>query len=239
MTLTYSIPEIKQDIPLSRYIEIVDVYTKAEEEEIDVDRDVLVSKCLGIDLQYINKIPLKDYSDTIKNIGSILNEEPELCLTFNHKGVKYGFINDLENISTGEYAALDVYFRDIQKNAFNIINVLYRPIVKEKFYKSIFSKEKKGKYDIKDYDPDNDVSVFEDVPANIFDGAMVFFYSLGNELVNATLKYTAVEMEKMTKKAEYSGRSGDGIKHLTHTLQQSESILMKSNTNLSIKYCLD
>ena len=46
-------------------------------------------------------------------------------------------------MTAGEYGALDELVKDTDKNAYRILNVLYRPIIKEKFYKSWFNRPKR------------------------------------------------------------------------------------------------
>ena len=117
--------------------------------------------------------------------------------------------------------------------------MLYRPIVKEKTFKSWFSKDKINKYSIKNYNPDYDLELLKGLPCDIFDSSLVFFYRLRTTLQAVILKSTAVEVENMTKEVQTLVRNGDGIKPLIHTLLQSAFDLKKSTPNLLIKYSLD
>lgn len=239
MQLTYSIPESKKDITVNQYLKIQQLYKQAEELEIDVDEKQLISICINKPVAIVDKIPFEHYNQAIKVIAQALNKETTLHLTFDLKGVKYGFINDLENMSAGEYAALDQLLKDTDKNACDILNVLYRPIVKEKFYKSWFNKKERGRYVIEPYNSNNDVSVFQDAPFEVYESALVFFYNLGKELIKGIQNFMKVELESMTKEQRDLAKNGDGFKHLTLTLHQSVLELKKSNINLSTKYYLD
>lgn len=239
MNLTYTIPETKKDITVKQYLKISKLYKDAEAVENEVDEKELISVCLNIPVALVNKLPFEHYNQVVKVVSEALNKDSVLHLTFDLKGVKYGFINDLENMTAGEYAKLDEFIKDSDKNAYNILNVLYRPIIKEKFYKTWFNKKDRGRYLIEPYKFDNDVSVFESAPFEIYESALVFFYNLGKDLVNATQNYMREVEQAQTIEVLDSDRNGAGIKHLTHTLQQSVSNLNKSNIKQSIKYYLD
>lgn len=239
MKLTYTVPESKKDLTNEQYIAISKLRDEAVLNETEIDNDDVLSICLGIPKVFVDKLPLKEKQRVKCIIDDVLKEEVGLYLTFEFKGVKYGFINDLENISGGEFAALENLSQDINKNYCEILNVLYRPIVKEKTFKSWFSRKENKKYNIVTYNAENSAKHFKDLPCIYLEGGLGFFYNLGNDLLNATLKYTAEGLGKQTREAQRLGKNGDGIKHLIHTLKQNELTLMKSNTLTSIKYYLD
>ena len=239
MQLTYTLPESKKDITVKQYLKISKLYKDAEELEVEVDEKELIGACLNLPVNLVNKMPFEHYNQAVKVIANALNTESTLHLTFGLEGIKYGFINDLENMTAGEYGVLDQLLKDSDKNAYQILNVLYRPLTKEKFYKSWFNKKERGRYTIQPYDKDNDVSVFENAPFEIYESALVFFYNLGKELTNATQNYMKEAEQVQMIEQLGSAENGDGFKRLIHSLQQSVLTLKKSNINLSIKYYLD
>ena len=239
MNLTYTIPETKKDITVERFLSISRLYKLAEERESEVTEIQLLSECLNIPISLVDKIPFKEYQHALKVVTEALNKESTLHLTFDLNGVKYGFIPDIENMSTGEYGALDKLLSDADNNAYKILNILYRPIVKEKFYKSLFSKNKKGTYKIQAYNHKNNTDIFKDAPYEIYESALLFFLNLGKELVNATQSYMSQVEQVQTIEQLDSVKNGDGIRRMILTLQQSVSELRKFNTSLSIKYYLD
>ena len=239
MKLTYTIPESKKDLTTEQYISISKLRDEAVSNETEIDNNEVMAICLGIPKLFVDKLPLKEYQRINSIISDVLKEETDLYLTFEFEGVKYGFINDLENISGGEYAALENLLQDVNKNYCGILNVLYRPIVKEKNFKSWFSRKDNKKYNIVAYNSERDSKHFKKLPCVYLEGGLGFFYNLGNDLLSATLKYTAAELEKQTKEAQLLEKNGVGFKHLIRTLMQNELILMKSNTSTLIKYCLD
>ena len=238
MQLTYSLPQSKQDITVKKYLEVSKLYKQAELNETTIDEDELLSVILEVPKKLLNKLPIDDYREALQCVAECLNANSVMHLTFELNGVKYGFIPNLEEITAGEYSAIDIFLRDTDANAYKLLNVLYRPIVKEKFYNSLFSKSKEGKYSIDPYNSDNDCSVFENAPYEIYESALVFFYNLGKDLANVTLK-SMREMEQQTNEQQDLGRSGDGIKRMILMLKQSVLELTKFNTSLSIKYSND
>ena len=239
MNLTYTIPETKKDITVERFLSISRLYKLAEDRESEVTEIQLLSECLNIPISLVDKLPFKEYQHALKVVTEALNTESTLHLTFDLNGVKYGFIPDIENMSTGEYGTLDKLLGDADANAYSILNVLYRPVIKEKFYKSLFSKNKKGTYKIQAYNHKNNTDIFKDAPYEIYESALLFFLNLGSELVNDTQNFMSQAEQVQTIEQLGSQKNGDGIRRMIHTLQQNVSELKKFNTSLSIKYYLD
>ena len=239
MKLEYTIPESKKDISLKKYLRIQELTRLAEENEKLPDERQIVSVCLGIPVDKVERIPFDEYKEIIEGIEKTLRSESVLHLTFELKGVKYGFINDLENMTAGEYAHLEQLIKEPEKNAYSILNVLYRPVVKEKKYRAWFSKRVEEKYLIEPYDKGRDVMMFEDAPYEMYEGALVFFYNLSKELVSATLKF--MKQEDQVQMIEHLDlvKNGDGIKRSIRMLVQSESELRRFKIKQSIKYYLD
>ena len=238
MQINYSVPVTKNDLTVDQYLRISKLHKEAETNESDIDQDKLLSIALNLSEKVLAQLPIEDYKEALRCVAECLNKDSVLHLTFHFNGVKYGFIPKLEDITAGEYSAIDTFLKDADKNACKLLNVLYRPIKKETFYKSLFSKKKEGKYTIQPYNKDNDTSVFYTAPYEIYESALVFFFNLGKDLSNAILKCTK-EMEQQMIGQQGLVKNGDGIKRLTHTLQQNVSELNRYNTNLSIKYCKD
>tara|TARA_R110002051_G_scaffold26629_1_gene64295 strand:+ start:150 stop:869 length:720 start_codon:yes stop_codon:yes gene_type:complete len=239
MKLKYTIPETKADITVKTYLKIRKLYKNAELMEIDVDEKELVSVVLDVPLELINKIPQKEYNEALNNITNALNQDAKLYLTFNLKGVKYGFLNDMDNMSTAEYSALDGFSKDVDANCYSILNALYRPVINERFYKSWFGKSKKGKYTIESYSHNNDITIFKDAPYEIYESALVFFFNLGKDLVNSTQNYMSQAEQRQTIEVSDLPINGDGIRRMIHLLKQSALELTKSESTLLVEYSKD
>ena len=259
MNLSYKIPESKRDITVYQFIAIEKLKDFARENDTNINNDELLSACLSIPLEYVSKLPKADYDEALEGVRKALKDESKMYLTFDYNGVKYGFIPDLENITIGEYSALEKLMVKADENANEILNVLYRPITKEKFYTRFvarakhdikhgkedrlkrgekYCKEKQGKYLVEAWDAERHNTDFSGLTCEILESSLVFFYSLGNALLVSILKYTAEAVEGM-KEAQDLGKNGDGIRRLIHTLRQKELIPTTYTKKLQVKYFLD
>jgi hypothetical protein len=89
-----------------------------------------VSIFLGLTNKETARLPLKVLNKAIEHIKNILSESPELQPTFEYKGIKYGFVPNLDDLTTGEFIDIEAYQKE-PKDTFKVLSVLYRPITKE------------------------------------------------------------------------------------------------------------
>tara|TARA_R110000803_G_scaffold61223_2_gene120988 strand:+ start:1663 stop:2328 length:666 start_codon:yes stop_codon:yes gene_type:complete len=209
-----TIPENLNEITIKQYNE----FTKQTK---DVDNEEFVSRKM-VEVfcnvkQDITKVSLSKFQDAIEILSKAFTEKQTFTPTFELDGVTYGFIPKLEDISLGEFIDLNKYLGD--ENAFaEAMSVMYRPVT-----------EKSRKlYNIQEYEADQEaIDVMLNAPFGIFQGAMVFFYTLGNDLLKATLPSLEVAMETTLQQQDNSGLNGDGIKASMHLLTETLQSLMK------------
>jgi hypothetical protein len=147
-------------------------------------------------------IKYKSVQVIVEHLNKVFSVKTDLKNTFKLKGVEYGFIPVLDDMSLGEYIDLDNYIGDWD-NMHKAMNVLFRPI-----------ENKRGvKYNVIEYGKQDNSQVLKDMPLDIVLGAMVFFYHLNNELLTITLSYLEEEMhQEMTlEQRQTLERSGLGI----------------------------
>jgi heme/copper-type cytochrome/quinol oxidase subunit 1 len=113
-------------------------------------------------------------------------------------GVEYGFIPNLDDMSVGEFIDIETYTKETH-DLWKVMSVLYRPVTHS---------GQNGRYEVAPYSA-NLVSGFKDLDCNTAFGAMVFFWSLGIDLLNSIQKYLEVEMEPQMKTA--LPKNGDGL----------------------------
>ncbi len=144
--------------------------------------------------------------ELIVHFTEIFKEKPKFKPTFKIGDIEFGFIPNLENITFGEYVDLENYlskWEDYHK----AMAVMYRPI----------TIRKGEKYEIMDY---TGAAAFSEgmkfAPMDVAISSSVFFWSLGSELLSATLDYLTSEIKTNEKE----------ILTLAHELSLANSILI-------------
>lgn len=201
MKVDIYIPEKLSDITLEQYQK----FTKLNTEE-NQNSSFLLHKMVEIfcklDLKNIARIKYQYVNSIVSDLNEIFNTKTKLIPTFTLKGVKYGFIPKLDDITLGEYIDLDNYLSDWD-TMHKAMAVLYRPI----------TLQKGDRYQIEEYTAKDDTDKFKDMPLDVVMGSLVFFWSLSSELLQITLKYLAKEMGEnlTTQQRQLLEESGDGI----------------------------
>lgn len=165
----------------------------------------LVSIFCNIQLDEVLKIPLKQFHEIIDTISKVLEEQPKHVQRFTMNGVEYGFIPNIDEITTAEYIDLDNY---IEADALKAMMVMYRPI-----------ERKQGKlYNIKEYNGTYGFEIMNDAPMSALVGAKVFFWNLGTDLKNYIPHY----LNKVTTEKDKAilVKNGVGISQLTQLLEE-------------------
>ena len=205
MKVEINVPDSLSEITLGQYQKFVKLYSG------EVTEDFLALKMLeifcGVKLNDAYQMRFKDVDGIVELLSTILNDKPKLVQRFKLKGVEYGFIPNLDDMSFGEYVDLDTYIGDWQE-IHRAMAVLYRPI-----------KEKHGeRYNIVPYEV-VDAEVYKDMPLDAAISSVLFFYRLGIDLSRAMTNY--LEEGKESRLVQYlnSEKSGDGISQYTHLLK--------------------
>lgn len=212
MKLNVTIPESLEEIKLKDYIKIVNLLSNSDDEHELVVKIKLASLVTGLSLEDIVKIPANELNDIFEHIISILNKTPKFEQIIKVDGIEYGFIPDMESLSTAEYLDLSLYFgNDIAKTT----AILYRPI-KQKV---------KRLYSIQDYKGIKDIEVYDNFPASAYVSCMVFFYDLMNDLLKTIPQYLE---ENLTEEQKATlEKNGAGILHLTNLLEEIDLNTLK------------
>lgn len=157
----------------------------------------------GTDRDIIDKFRLKDLEAVYSTLLKLSNSEGAFHKFVNIEGVKYGFHTNLSEITTGEFADLDTFCKDLNENLHLIMSILYRPVTYEKH----------GKYKVEEYgkNVEQRAELFKNkMPANVVNGALVFFWNIGKDyLKNLTASLVG---ERQTKSKSDSLKNGVGIK---------------------------
>ena len=177
MKLQITIPTSLEEITLEKYQKFLSIAKDNPDGEFLQHK--MVEIFCGIDLKNAAKISYKDVNEITTNLSNLFNQKYELKRTFKLGNTEFGFINNLDEITLGEYTDLDKYISnwDLMHNA---MAVLYRPI----------TKKLKDKYQIEEYNGSYTYcDAMKFAPVDVVLGAVVFFYNLGNELLKSTIHY--------------------------------------------------
>lgn len=200
MKVEIRIPSSLDEITLEQYQKFVKVNTEENQDSAFLMHKTVEIFC-NLELKDIAKIKYKYVREILDDINKLFEPKQELIPTFTMGGVEYGFIPALDDMSLGEYIDLDEFFTD-WNTMDKAMGVLYRPI-----------KLKKGdRYQIEEYDGLK--ANMKQMPVSVVLGAMVFFYSLNNELLRTTLNYLQEELQEgeNIQLLQTLEKSGDGIK---------------------------
>ena len=226
-TIELEVPTTLADIKLwqyQKYMKVVDAHKDAEQtEELNNFLNMkLVEIFCNVSLKDVSKISVRGYKRILDILNKAFEEKPKLVQRFDLEGVDMGFIPKLDDISLGEYIDIENNLSDWQK-IHKAMAVLYRPV----------NFKLGNKYDIAPYEINEEIQeVMKEMPMNVVLSSMVFFYSLGTELLLAIPKYLEKNLtkENMQQLEQYLEKNGDGInqsmlslKGMSRTLKRLQS----------------
>lgn len=196
MELQVVVPTSLSEITLEQYQR----FARLEGDEEFLTKKMLEIFC-SVPIEQLPNVRFKDVSNVFRHINAMMQEKPSLKNIFSIKGVEFGFIPSLEEITYGEFVDLDSYLTDVQ-NLHKTMAVLYRPITgKVARHYLIEEYESATKY----------CDTMKSAPMNVVMGAVLFFWTLGRELLTATLNSLEMEDKKITLQNLNSISDGDGI----------------------------
>ena len=214
MRVEINVPDTLNEITLQQYQKFEKLNTKENEGSTFLLQKMVEIFC-NLDLKDVAEIKYKSVQEIVIHLNSIFDAKHSLIPTFNLRGVEYGFIPVLDDMTLGEYVDLDENLGD-WKSMHKAMSVLYRPVTFKKGHK----------YNIEPYKGVNDI--MKDAPLDVVFAAMVFFWNLNNELVQTILNYLPKEMEKLTtQQKERLEASGVGINQSMVLLKEMLPSLMK------------
>lgn len=211
MRVEIEVPTSLEDITLEQYQKFSKINTEDNKDSTFLLHKTVEIFC-GLDLKDTLKIKYSSVSDIIERLNKVFENTPELTRTFTFKGVEYGFIPNLDDMTLGEYVDLDETYGDWD-SMHKAMSILYRPI----------TNKSRGRYLIEDYEGTKNAESFKKLPLNIVFGTTVFFYSLSNELLKTTLSYLKKELpESLTSQERLSlEESMDSINQYMVSLKET------------------
>lgn len=157
-----------------------------------------ISICSGQSVEKLRGMPQKLIEAASAHLDNLLTQE-----TARHEkvvemdGKRFGFIPNWDEFTAGEWIDMENHLEDFWKNAHKITALLYREV----------TYELGDKYEIKKYTAKEDASIFEEMPADLVSGMLLFFWTSRNQLLH-DMQFSLLEV---ADKAIQSVKNGDGI----------------------------
>jgi hypothetical protein len=211
MELKVVVPTSLSEITLDQYQRFV---------RLEGDEEFLTHKMLeifcSVPLAQLPNVKFKSLAGVVNRLNGMFNEKPSLKQKFTIGKQTFGFVPNLEDITFGEYVDLDNYMSstaDLHKT----MAVLYRPVTNEL-----------GKrYDIEPYESaERYCETMKQAPMDVVLGATLFFYRLGNDLLNATTR-SLENPQTNTLLSRSLEENGDGILRFITSLKATSEPLKK------------
>jgi hypothetical protein len=213
MKVELIVPNNLNEVTLGQYQEYMKV---ADLPEMEMAIRMVEIFC-GLNREQVRSLKATDISDIANVIATMFENTPSLIHRFKMKGVEYGFIPSLDEMSFGEYIDLDTYIGDWD-NMEKAMGVLYRPVT-----------SKYGeKYVIEDYEA-KDAAPMKDMPMDAVLGSILFFYRLGKDLSRIILTYSQNKKEANLQRFLNSEENGVGTVASMHSLNR-----MLGDLNISL-----
>ena len=198
-----TIPTHLSEVPLYKMVE----YNSLPHLEENERAIKAVSIFLGLTNKETARLPLKVLNKAIEHIKNILSESPELQPTFEYKGIKYGFVPNLDDLTTGEFIDIETYQKE-PKDTYKVLSVLYRPITKEGQGNRYLIAPYKGEIN----------EAFREMPSDVAFGALLFFWRLEIDLLTYTLK--SLDKKTVEQMKASLQKNGVGWGSYTYSLQE-------------------
>ena len=210
MKVQIQVPSSLSEITLEQYQKFAEINTDDNQDSSFLMHKTVEIFC-NLNLKDIAKIKYIYVQEILSDINNLFDKKQDLIPKFKHKGVTYGFIPVLDDMTLGEYVDLDENFTNWE-TMHKAMAVLYRPI----------TLDKGSRYQIEEYDGLDNADVMKGIPLDVVMGCMFFFYNLNNELLKTTLNYLSQEVPKelTTEQLQTLARNGDGINQSMESLKE-------------------
>ena len=219
MKVEIQIPSSLSEITLEQYQKFARLNTQENQDSSFLMHKTVEVFC-NLNLKDIAKVKYIYVQEILNDINKLFESKQDLIPTFKMKGVEYGFVPVLDDMTLGEYIDLDENFTDWDM-MHKAMAVLYRPITLQKV----------DRYQIKEYEGLEKADLMKQMPLSVVMGCMFFFYNLNNELLKTTLNYLKQEIprELTTEQLQTLAKSGGGINHSMDSLKE-----MLDDLNISL-----
>jgi hypothetical protein len=206
------------DIELQQWFELKE-YLESEPDDSKIAFQMLNILCEISPLES-RRMQVDELDKVISQLNDIVQQKPNFAPIFTHKGIEYGFIPNLDEVTAGEFVDLQKYETDFHTkgiNLYKIMSVLYRPVIDKASF---------DHYKIQPYDGRLN-EAFRTMPIDVALGGHLFFCDLGNDLLTYIQKSLVPRRTEKVNKIQtklagalktifkVSTKSGDGLDGLS------------------------
>ena len=176
-----TIPNEWSDITIGIYQE----YVKIQESKASEKNKVIRSLALLCNTSpfVVKKMAYTDLLEIMNIIKGMIDTEPkeeDFVKVFTFSDIEFGFVPNLNKLTTGEYIDLESYCKNPIENLHIIMSILYRKV----------TNKVNDRYAIEPYNPDEfKEELFKDCPMNIALSSLGFFLTLGERLATISRRY--------------------------------------------------
>lgn len=220
------IPETLNEISIKQYLDFKKLVSLEQSE--DFVRLTMISIFCRLTINDVKKLPLEEFMSISAQLQNVLQEDKLHIERFTIDVIEYGFIPNLDNISTSEYLDIEAFKDD----ELSLMALFYRPI----------TARVKNSYRIKEYNNDEIAErkeVMLKAPVSALFGSMVFFWNLSRDLLKAIHYSSLAQQEDKSQKKTLEGvspKDGDGINQLIWSLMVIEQNMEKSLNSESMNF---
>ena len=185
------IPNEWSDITIGIYQE----YVKIQESKASEKNKVIRSLALLCNTSpfVVKKMAYTDLLEIMEIIKGMIDAQPkqeEFKKVFTFLDIEFGFVPNLNKLTTGEYIDLESYCENPIQNLHIIMSILYRKV----------TNRVNDRYAIETYNPDEfKEELFKDCPMDIALSSLGFFLTLGKRLAMISLRYLGTQEVKQQR----------------------------------------
>lgn len=198
---SYHLPQKWDEVSIKQYQDLMII---AEDDTLNKLEEKIrsISILTGCEVGKLTKAPMSHLNKVYDRLAVLTSDMPNKVLrkVIEIDGVEYGFIPDMRDLTFGEFVDIDTWMQDGYRNLVDILAVLYRPVVKRKG----------DRYRIEDYDTvsraDRSELFAESMSIDSVYGAMVFFYTIGEKLIETTRLSLETRKKRMSSMGQKERR---------------------------------
>ena len=180
------LPENQSEITLEQYQRYVKLLERTDLDIYNFNRRKL-EIFTSLSFKDTENVTQVDFEFCLNQIDKALNEEVEFKNIFTLGNVEFGFIPNLDEMTTAEYVDLNKYTNTADTLHY-LMAILFRPII---------NKDSFGNYEIQNYQGTKEYfELMKKTPLSIANGSLFFFINLSTELQSYILKYTKEVQKK-------------------------------------------